>query len=40
MPTLEWIGKEQIINHHNEVEYNIIECKEDIGEKKQWKSIG
>lgn len=33
MPTLNWIGKEQIINHHNEVEYNIIECKEEIGEK-------
>ncbi len=33
MPVLDWIGKEQIINHHNEVEYNIIECKENIGER-------
>lgn len=33
MPTLNWIGKEQIINHHNEVEYNIIECVENVGEK-------
>ena len=33
MPTLNWIGKEQIINHHNEVEYNIIECIENIGEE-------
>jgi len=33
MPTLNWIGKQQIINHHNEVEYNIIECKENIGEE-------
>jgi adenine-specific DNA-methyltransferase len=33
MPTLNWIGKNDIINHHHEVEYNILECKENIGEE-------
>ncbi|MCV6606719.1 MAG: site-specific DNA-methyltransferase [Campylobacterales bacterium] len=32
MPTLNWIGKDQIKNHHNEVEYRVIECKESIGD--------
>jgi adenine-specific DNA-methyltransferase len=32
MPSLKWIGKRDIKNHHNEVKYNIIECKENIGD--------
>ena len=33
MPSLKWIGKRDIKNHHNEVKYHIIECKENIGEE-------
>ena len=33
MPSLKWIGKKDIKNHHNEVKYHIIECKENIGER-------
>ncbi|AXH16211.1 hypothetical protein CP985_13285 [Malaciobacter mytili LMG 24559] len=33
MPTLNWIGKENVINHHNEIEYNVLACKENFGEK-------
>ena len=25
MPTLNWIGKEQIINHHKNVPYHVLE---------------
>lgn len=32
MPSLKWIGKKAIKNHHNEVKYHIIECKESIGD--------
>ena len=27
MPTLEWIGKEKVINHHQEVPFRILEKK-------------
>lgn len=27
MPTLNWIGKEQIINHHNDVPFRVLERK-------------
>ena len=27
MPTLEWIGKEKVINHHMEVPYRVLEHK-------------
>ena len=33
MPTLNWIGKENVINHHNEIEYNVLTCKENFGEQ-------
>jgi len=33
MPALNWIGKEQITNHHNEVEHSIVECVKNIGEE-------
>ena len=33
MPTLNWIGKENVINHHNEIEYNVLACKENFGEQ-------
>ena len=32
MPSLNWIGKKDIKNHHNHVEYRVIDCKETIGE--------
>jgi len=32
VPSLNWIGKKDIKNHHNHVEYRIIDCKETIGE--------
>ena len=25
MPTLEWIGKEKVINHHQDVPYRVLE---------------
>lgn len=25
MPTLDWIGKEKVINHHNDVPYRVLE---------------
>ena len=25
MPTLEWIGKDKVINHHNEVPYRVLD---------------
>lgn len=25
MPTLEWIGKEKVVNHHQEVPYRVLE---------------
>ncbi|MDK2065428.1 site-specific DNA-methyltransferase [Aliarcobacter butzleri] len=33
MPTLKWIGKKDIKNHHNNIEYRILDCKETIGEE-------
>ena len=32
MPTLNWIGKEQIINHHNDVPFRVLERKYTFGE--------
>lgn len=34
MPSLNWIGKKEIKNHHNNIEYRTINCIESIGEKK------
>ena len=27
MPTLEWIGKDKVINHHKDVPYKVLERK-------------
>lgn len=32
MPSLNWIGKKDIKNHHNHVEYRVIDCKESVGD--------
>jgi DNA modification methylase len=32
MPSLNWIGKKDIKNHHNHVEYRTIDCVENIGD--------
>ena len=30
MPTLDWIGKEAVVNHHNEVPYRLLRCHDDL----------
>ncbi len=32
MPTLNWIGKEKVINHHNEVPYRVLDKKYSFGD--------
>ena len=32
MPTLSWIGKDKVLNHHNEVPYRILEQKYNFGD--------
>ena len=26
MPTLEWIGKKAVVNHHREVPFRLLQC--------------
>ena len=35
MPTLEWIGKEKVINHHQEVPFHVLERKYSYDENGQ-----
>lgn len=30
MPTLDWIGKDAVVNHHNEVPFRLLKCREDL----------
>jgi hypothetical protein len=30
MPTLDWIGKKAVINHHREVPYHILSCNPEL----------
>ena len=30
MPTLNWIGREAVISHHNEVPYRLLHCNGDL----------
>jgi adenine-specific DNA-methyltransferase len=30
MPTLDWIGKKYVVNHHNEVPFHLLECDPDL----------
>ena len=32
MPTLEWIGKEKVVNHHQEVSYRVLERRYSYGD--------
>ncbi|MDX9742906.1 MAG: site-specific DNA-methyltransferase [Arcobacteraceae bacterium] len=32
MPYIDWMGKEDVVNHHKNIPYKTIECKEEIGE--------
>lgn len=32
MPSLDWIGKASVLNHHNEIPYRLVECNEVIGD--------
>ena len=34
MPKFSWTGKDDVLNHHQNVEYQTIECKETIGDSK------
>lgn len=34
MPTLNWIGKEAVENHHHEIPYKLLKCEETIGNKE------
>ena len=36
MPTLEWIGKDKVINHHQEVPFRVLECRYSYDERGQW----
>ena len=35
MPTLEWIGKDKVVNHHQEVPYRVLECQYSYDEAGQ-----
>ena len=35
MPTLEWIGKSKVINHHQEVPFRVLERKYSFGNVKK-----
>lgn len=35
MPTLEWIGKEKVINHHQDVQFRVLERKYSYDENGQ-----
>ena len=28
MPTLDWIGKDKVINHHKDVPYKVVLCQD------------
>lgn len=30
MPTLDWIGKNAVVNHHREVPYRLVHCDGDL----------
>ena len=30
MPTLDWIGKKAVVNHHREVPYRLIHCDNEL----------
>jgi hypothetical protein len=30
MPTLDWIGKKAVVNHHREVPYRLLRCDEKL----------
>jgi hypothetical protein len=34
MPTLEWIGKDKVINHHQQVPYRVLEERYTFGAEK------
>jgi hypothetical protein len=30
MPTLDWIGKKAVLNHHREVPYHLLKCDKEL----------
>ena len=39
MPTLEWIGKSKVINHHQEVPFRVLERRYSYDEQGQHESV-
>ena len=39
MPTLEWIGKNKVVNHHLNVPYCVLERKYSYGEDGQHEAV-
>lgn len=33
MPYIDWLGKDDVINHHKKIPYKTIKCQEEIGDK-------
>ena len=33
MPYIDWLGKDDVVNHHKNIPYKTISCKEEIGDK-------
>jgi hypothetical protein len=36
MPTLDWIGKKAVLNHHNEVPFHLLRCNPELSKSKGW----
>ncbi|NLX23085.1 MAG: hypothetical protein GXY55_15650 [Phycisphaerae bacterium] len=32
MPTLDWIGKKAVLNHHRQVPYRLLRCDRELSE--------
>jgi hypothetical protein len=30
MPTLDWIGKKAVVNHHREVPFHLLKCNDEM----------
>lgn len=32
MPTLDWIGKQAVLNHHNTIPFHLLRCKPELSQ--------
>ncbi len=39
MPTLNWIGKDAVVNHHKEVPFHLLKCNEKLSVSVQTSEI-